>query len=100
MCNAHDENSEVYENAITLREAIHEEIERHRIPVERETIACFAHAQGILDFNIWLVWKSWTVTHPPGRGVSLSPSRRPHFQLCMHKSDRQPANFSSATILR
>jgi hypothetical protein len=51
----------VQENAITLSEAFHEEIDQHRIPVEREAIACFAHAPGTLDFYIWLVWKSWTV---------------------------------------
>jgi len=49
------------ENTITLSEAFHEEIDQHRIPVEREAIACLAHAPGTLDFYIWLVWKSWTL---------------------------------------
>lgn len=58
---APDANRGVHENAITLSEAFHEEIDQHRIPVEREAIACFAQAPGSLDFYVWLVWKSWTV---------------------------------------
>ena len=58
---SHVANSRLYENAITLSEAFHQEIDQHRIPVEREAIVCFAHAPGSLDFYIWLAWKSWTV---------------------------------------
>jgi len=50
-----------HDNVITLSEAFHEEIDQHRIPVEREAIAYLAHAPGTLDFYIWLVWKSWTL---------------------------------------
>jgi hypothetical protein len=57
----HESNSELHENAVTLSESFYDEIDQHRIPVEREAIACFAHAPGTLDFYIWLVWKSWTV---------------------------------------
>jgi hypothetical protein len=57
----HQANPGVQENAITLSEAFHDEINQHRIPVEREAIACFAQAPGTLDFYVWLVWKSWTV---------------------------------------
>jgi hypothetical protein len=55
-------NSIAHDNVITLSEAFHQEIEQHSIPVEREAIACLAHAPGTLDFCIWLVWKTWTVT--------------------------------------
>jgi hypothetical protein len=49
-----------HDNAITLSEAFYREIDEHRIPVEREVVAALAHAPGVLDFYIWLVWKNWT----------------------------------------
>lgn len=49
------------ENSITLSEAFYQEINQHRIPVEREVVAALANAPGVLDFYIWLVWKSWSV---------------------------------------
>jgi hypothetical protein len=42
------------DNVITLSEAFHQAIDQHRIPVEREAIACLAHAPGGLDIYIWL----------------------------------------------
>ncbi len=57
--------SENFEKAITLSEAFYKEIDQHRIPVEREVIAALAHAPGILDFYVWIVWKSWTVNGKP-----------------------------------
>ena len=48
-------------NAITLSESFYQEIDAHRIPVERHVVAGLAHAPGILDFYLWIVWKSWTV---------------------------------------
>lgn len=65
---------EAHDNAITLSEAFYEEINQHRIPVEREAIACFAHASGTLDFYIWLVWRSWTVTGDQARVPLFGPS--------------------------
>jgi hypothetical protein len=53
------------ENMITLSEAFYNEIDAHRIPVEREVVAALAHAPGILDFYIWLVWRSWAVNGSP-----------------------------------
>jgi Plasmid encoded RepA protein len=53
------------ENAITLSQPFCNEIDQHRIPVEREVIAAFAHSPGVLDFYIWLVWKSWAVNGSP-----------------------------------
>ena len=74
-------NLEVYDavpaaraNAITLSEAFYEEINQYRIPVEREAIVCFAHAPGTLDFYIWLVWRSWTVTGAQSRVPLFGPS--------------------------
>jgi hypothetical protein len=52
---------ELNENVITLSESFYQEIDQHRIPVEREVIAALAHAPGMLDFYMWVVWKSWTV---------------------------------------
>jgi hypothetical protein len=53
------------ENTITLSEAFYNEIDAHRVPVEREAIASLANAPGILDFYLWLVWKSWTLNGKP-----------------------------------
>ena len=39
----------------------YKEIDEHRIPAEREVIATLAHAPGLFDFYMWVVWKSWTV---------------------------------------
>src|ERR1017187_4444655 len=46
-------------NTIILSEAFYDEINQHRIPVERHAVAAFAHSPGVLDFYVWLVWKSW-----------------------------------------
>jgi hypothetical protein len=58
---------EDHENVITLSEAFYSEIDRHRIPVEREVVSALAHAPGVLDLYVWLVWKSWTVSGHPAR---------------------------------
>jgi hypothetical protein len=52
-------------NVLTLSEAFYNEIDRHRIPVEREVVAALAHAPGVLDFYLWLVWKTWTINGQP-----------------------------------
>ena len=49
------------DNTITLSEAFYNEIDTHRIPIERGVTAALAHAPAILDFYIWLVWTSWAV---------------------------------------
>jgi hypothetical protein len=49
------------ENLIVLSEAFYDEIDQHRIPVEREVVALLANAPGVLDLYIWLVWKTWTL---------------------------------------
>jgi hypothetical protein len=48
-------------NTVTLSEAFYDEINQHRIPVERHAVAAFARAPGLLDFYVWLVWKCWSV---------------------------------------
>ena len=48
-------------NVVTLSESFYQEIDAHRIPVERHVVAGSAHAPGVLDFYLWIVWKSWTV---------------------------------------
>jgi len=67
--NATDEHQpppgENLQNEIVLSEAFYREINEHRIPVEREVVAALAHAPGVLDFYMWLVWKSWTVNGRP-----------------------------------
>jgi hypothetical protein len=66
--NDHDQRllaNDAAENTITLSEAFYNEIDAHRIPVEQEVVAALAHAPGILDFYMWLVWRSWTVNGPP-----------------------------------
>jgi len=55
------------DNTITLSEAFYQEITAHPIPVEREVIAALAHAPGLLDFYVWIAWKSWTTTRQPAR---------------------------------
>ena len=56
-----------HENIITLSESFYNEIDQHRIPVERQVVASLANAPGLLDFYIWIVWKSWTVRNEIAR---------------------------------
>jgi len=60
-------------NEITLSEAFYNEIDAHRIPVEREVVSALAHAPGVLDLYVWLVWKSWTINGHPARIPVLGP---------------------------
>jgi len=71
---AHVPAHESFENEIVLSEAFYREIDEHRIPVEREAIAALAHAPGVLDFYMWLVWKGWTVKGPPASVPLLAPN--------------------------
>lgn len=49
------------DNLIVLSEAFYDEIDQHRIPVEREVVALLAYAPGVLDLYVWLVWKTWSL---------------------------------------
>ena len=51
------------QNLIVLSEAFYDEIDQHRIPVEREVVALLANAPGVLDLYVWLVWKTWALNH-------------------------------------
>jgi hypothetical protein len=50
-----------FANIIELSEAFYQEIQQHKIPVERKVVAALANAPGTLDLYVWLVWKSWTL---------------------------------------
>lgn len=50
-----------FANIIQLSEAFYNEIQQHKIPVERKVVAALANAPGTLDLYVWLVWKSWTL---------------------------------------
>ena len=54
------DNNEL-ENTITLSEAFHSEIDRHKIPIECRVAAALANAPGTLDLYVWLIWRSWTI---------------------------------------
>ncbi|MGO8792439.1 MAG: replication protein RepA [Terriglobia bacterium] len=60
-------------NIITLSEGFYEEINRHPIPVERQVVAGLANAPGLLDFYVWIVWKSWTIKSSPVRIPLFGP---------------------------
>ena len=48
-------------NVVVLSPAFYRELAAHPIPVERDVVAALAHAPGLLDFYVWITWKSWTV---------------------------------------
>jgi len=48
-------------NTITLSEAFYNEIDLHRVPMEREVVIALANSPGVLDFYVWLAWKSWVL---------------------------------------
>ncbi len=50
-----------------LSEAFYREIWEHPIPAEREVVAALAHASGLLDFYVWITWKSRTVKDQPAQ---------------------------------
>ena len=60
-------------NIITLSEGFYEEINQHPIPVERQVVAGLANAPGLLDFYVWIVWKSWTIKSSPVRIPLFGP---------------------------
>ena len=61
------------ENTITLSRSFYDEIDQHRIPVERQVIATLANAPGLLDFYVWIVWKSWTLRNEVARVPLFGP---------------------------
>jgi hypothetical protein len=69
-----EQAAEVPRNSITLSEAFYDEISRHRIPVEREVVAALANAPGVLDFYVWLAWKTWSLRGRTSRIPLLGPA--------------------------
>ena len=67
-------NDQGCSNTITLSEPFYQEIIAHPIPVEREVVAALAHAPGLLDFYVWISWKSWTVNGQPARIPMFGPN--------------------------
>jgi hypothetical protein len=62
------------ENVIALSKSFYDEIDQHRIPVEREVLAALANAPGVLDFYVWLVWKSFALCGHTAKIPLLGPS--------------------------
>ncbi len=65
---------ETSSNLVVLSEAFYRELDQHPIPVEREVVAALAHAPGLLDFYVWIAWKSWTVNGQAARVPILGPN--------------------------
>lgn len=59
--------SREFRNTITLSAAFYKEIDEHRIPIEREVVIALAGSPGVLDFYIWVAWKTWTLNHDQAR---------------------------------
>jgi hypothetical protein len=77
------------DNIITLSEAFHSEIERHKIPVERRVVAALANAPGTLDLYVWLVWRSWSLREGQRACVPLFGSTGLSQQLGSKEYDRR-----------
>ncbi|MGO9269887.1 MAG: replication protein RepA [Terriglobia bacterium] len=75
-CNEKPEptGSQALDNVVLLSEAFYREIREHPIPVERDVIAALAHAPGLLDFYVWIAWKSWTVNGRPAQVPIFGPN--------------------------
>jgi hypothetical protein len=50
-----------FSNTITLSEAFYTEIDQHRVPMEREIVIALANSPGVLDFYVWIAWRSWVL---------------------------------------
>jgi hypothetical protein len=37
------------------------ETDRRRVPMEREVVIAMANSPGVLDFYVWIAWKSWVL---------------------------------------
>lgn len=62
------------ENVIILSKSFYDEIDQQRIPVEREVQAALPNAPGVLDFYVWLVWKSFALYGHMAKIPLLGPS--------------------------
>ena len=64
-------NGNGLENTITLSEAFHNEIDRHKIPIERRVVAALANAPGILDLYVAGLEKLENRGRPTGSRTSV-----------------------------
>jgi hypothetical protein len=76
-------------NTITLSEAFYSEIDQHRIPMEREVVIALANSPGVLDFYVWIAWKSWVLKSPRAYVPLFSPGGLKEQLGCqIHAEDR------------
>ena len=52
-------SSSAGEHLITLSEEFYNEIGQHYVPMEKEVVIALANSPDVLDFYVWLAWKSW-----------------------------------------
>jgi hypothetical protein len=84
-------------NTITLSEAFYKEIDEHRIPAEREVVIALSGAPGVLDFYIWIAWKTWTLNQEQARiPLFTCGGLRDQLGCCLPPEER----FFRRTILR
>jgi hypothetical protein len=74
-------------NTIVLSESFYAEVNQHPIPAERHVVASLANAPGLLDFYVWIVWKSWTLKSGPAQ-IPLFGSQGLQGQLGVAKYSR------------
>ena len=78
-----------HSNTITLSEALYTEIDQHRIPMEREVVSALANSPGVVDFYIWIEWKSWVLKSGKTRVPLFSPGGLKEQLGCqIHPEDR------------
>lgn len=76
-------------NTITLSEAFYTEIDQHRVPMEREVVNALANCPGVLDFYVWIAWKSWVLKTGAVRIPLFSPGGlRDQLGCRIHPEDR------------
>jgi len=78
-----------HSNTVTLSEAFYSEIDQHRIPMEREIVIALANSPGVLDFYIWIAWRSWVLKSGKIRVPLFSPGGLKEQLGChIHPEDR------------
>ncbi len=87
--NSVSDSEEGHSNTITLSEAFYMEIDRHRIPMEREIVIALANSPGVLDFYLWIAWRSWVLKSGTVRVPLSSPGGLKEQLGChIHPEDR------------
>ena len=62
-----------FSNTITLSEEFYTEIDQHRVPMEREIVIALANSPGVLDFYVWIAWRSWLLKSARARLPLFAP---------------------------